>query len=114
MNETSSNLVIHAGPKTSASWRAELRLAPGTYRITSQVETRNLMPLSFGNRQGACLRVLGKDTQSKSITGTSKETLQCEFQVSGEETVVLVCEVRAAGGQARFKKPIELHQMAVK
>ena len=114
MTQTTSNLVILAGAKTSASWRAKLRLPPGSYRFSSQVETRELMPLPFGNRQGACLRVLGKDTQSKSITGTSSEMLECEFEVSDDEQVVLICEVRAAGGQAQFGKPILLSRLRMK
>ena len=114
MDETASALVIEAGPKTSASWRAKVRLPAGRYRLTSQTETRDLVALPFGNRQGACLRVLGKNAQSKTVLGTSSEALHCEFQASGGEQVVLVCEVRAAGGQVRFGKPLKLSQMAVK
>ena len=67
MKQTASNLVIHAGPRTSASWRARVGLPPGRYRLSSQVQTRDVTPLPFGNRQGACLRVVGKNTQSKSV-----------------------------------------------
>ena|SRR5688572_1085482 len=114
MDETTSELVIHAGPKTSASWRTKLRLPAGRYRLSSQVKTRDLVPLPFGNRQGACLRVVGKNAQSKTVIGTSSDTLQCDFQLSGEETVVLVCEVRAAAGEVRFGKPLKLTQIVLK
>jgi hypothetical protein len=114
MTRTASNLVIHAGPKTSASWRATVRLLPGRYSFTSEVETRGLLPLPFGNRQGACLRVLGKNTQSESAMGTTRRLLACEFEVSGEEPVTLLCEVRAAGGQVQFATPVQIVQMRVK
>ena len=114
MDQTASDLAVHAGPKTSASWRAKVRLPAGHYRLVSQVKTSDLAPLPFGNRQGACLRVLGKNAQSKTVLGSANETLQCEFEVSGDETVVLICEVRAAGGKVRFEKPIKLRQIPPK
>ncbi len=114
MTQTSSNLVIHAGPRTFASWRAEVHLAAGRYRLSSQVETRDVVPLPFGQRQGACLRVLGKNAQSRNITGTRSEALECEFQVFDNEPVVLICEVRAAGGRVQYGKPILLSQIAAK
>ena len=83
-------------------------------KFSSQVQTRDVTPLPFGNRQGACLRVVGKNTQSKSVTGTSVETLKCEFEVSEHEPVTLVCEVRAAGGQVQFAKPVHISQMDMK
>jgi spore coat protein H len=114
LTQTASNLVIHAGPKTSASWRAKVRLPAGRYQLSSKVETHDVVPLPFGNRQGASLRVVGKNTQSKSVTGTNSEVLECEFEVSGDKAVVLICELRAAGGQVRFGKPVRLSRMAVK
>ncbi len=109
--QTSSSLVIQAGPKTSASWRARVRLPAGRYRLSSQVETRDVVALPFGNRQGACLRVVGKNAQSKGVIGTRHAALECEFEVSGDELVVLVCEVRAAGGEVRFEKPVRISQI---
>ena len=114
MKQVGSNLMTQAGPKTSASWRAKVRLPAGRYRFRSQVETRDVVPLSFGNRQGACLRVVGKNTQSGSLVGTSSGRLECEFEVVGEEVLVMVCELRASGGEAVFENPILVSQMAVK
>jgi spore coat protein H len=106
LEEDKSALHIAAGPKTSASWRKTVLLAPGHYTLSADVRTSEVKPLQFGSQHGASLRVLGRDRRSAAVLGIAEETLKCELEVESEQEVTFVCELRASGGRASFLKPI--------
>jgi len=99
-------LRIVAGPKTSASWRTTVKLKQGRYRFQGQARVFGVTSLPFGNSHGACLRVAGKTQGSAELMDTSAwEELKTEFEVRApEEEVVLICQLRAAAGEAWFDK----------
>jgi spore coat protein H len=109
MVEEPGALRIIAGPKTSSSWRTTVRLRPGRYAFSGEVQTADVLPLPFGSRNGATLRLIGAIAQSDTLMA-SKESrvLNCRFHVDTEAEVVLACELRASGGGAAFKKPLVL------
>ena len=107
--EQPSALRIIAGPKTSASWRMTVRLKPGRYVFSGIVRTLDVMALPFGTRQGATLRVIGKDAHSAGLLNSNAgQTLTCAFQLSSEEEITLSCELRASSGEAIFEKSLKL------
>jgi hypothetical protein len=101
-------LRIVAGPKTSASWQTKVVLGPGVYRFSAGVSTRDVVALPFGTRNGATIRVLGHDAISESLKGTTDSIINCRFQVAAKQSLTLVCELRASGGEAVFSFPLTL------
>ena len=108
-------LTILAGSPISASWRTSVRLSKGRYRFEGAVKIVDVKPLAFGKNQGAALRVAGKARPRINFTGDSSwKELGVEFQVDDfEESVELVCELRASLGEAWFDKDslrlVEIH-----
>jgi hypothetical protein len=104
--ENKAVLRIVAGPKTSASWRTAVRLKQGHYQFQARARVTDVTTLPFGNTHGASLRVAGKPQRSAELTETSAwEALKVEFEVRApEEIVVLMCQLRAAAGEALFDK----------
>ena len=95
-------LSIQAGPVTSTGWRTSALLRRGHYRFSGQVMVAGVQPLPFGKHQGASLRVSGRTQPSRGALGDSPwQESEAEFEVAAEqETVELVCELRASAGQA--------------
>ncbi len=95
-------LTIQAGPVTSTGWRTSALLRRGHSRFSGQVMVTGVKPLPFGKHQGASLRVSGRTGQSREALGDSPwQEVDTEFAVAAEqETVELVCELRASAGQA--------------
>src|SRR5438034_3874164 len=104
--ENKDVLQIVAGAKTSASWRTTVKLKQGRYRFQGRAKVSGVTPLPFGNHHGASLRVAGKPQRSAELTDPSVwEELKTEFDVrAAEEDVVLICQLRAAAGEAWFDK----------
>jgi hypothetical protein len=97
-------LHIQAGPGTAASWRSTARLPAGRYRFEGSVRTADVKPLSFGNSQGAVLR-LWRPTSARSAAASydsANEMLRLEFELSQESEIELGCELRASAGDAWF------------
>jgi hypothetical protein len=94
-------LHIVAGPATTASWRAKVLLSRGRYRFEGRGMVAAVKPLPFGRRQGAGLRVSGRDRSADNLTGDSAwRPLSVEFQIQAlTEEVELVCELRASAGE---------------
>jgi hypothetical protein len=98
-------LAIHAGPITSAAWRAKVLLPPGQYRFEGSVKTASVRGLNFGKNHGATLRVSGiPAVRPTALLGDqSWSILQVPFQTSArEQEVELVCDLRASQGTAWF------------
>jgi len=98
-------LHLLAGPKTSASWRSKVLLAPGRYRFEGLARTAGVKPLPFGKNNGASLGVVGTKTSRPQLLAgeTAWTTVQVEFELNGRETEVdLVCGLRAGAGEAWF------------
>jgi hypothetical protein len=105
------SLSIEAGDRGSASWRTRMKLPLGRYRISTRVTTHNVIPLAGGRAEGASLRIVGMDANSRTLTGTTNSILELEFQVARDEDLTLACELRAAGGRASFQRPIRLQNI---
>jgi spore coat protein CotH len=100
-----SILAIHAGPVTSAAWRAKVLLPPGQYRFEGSVKTAAVTALNFGKNHGATLRVSGAPAiRPPGLLGDKAwKTLQVPFQTTErEQEVELVCDLRASRGTAWF------------
>jgi len=99
-------LKISAGPRTSASWRTTIRLAPGRYRFRGEARVTGVNPLPFGENHGARLRVADRAGASSKLIGSSAwKTLEMDFETHApEEKIVLMCELRASAGEAWFDK----------
>ena len=105
-------LHIRAGPagKCTASWRCRVLLAPGQYRCEGLVRTAGVVALDEPNAavqkgKGAGLRVHGsrQPRSNEALGDTDWRKVEFDFAVdpAGEEAEV-VCELRAAKGEAWF------------
>jgi hypothetical protein len=114
MSQDAAEMQIVAAGKTAASWRKKVLLAPGLYAFSANARATEVKGLPFGTKQGALLRVFGKDSHSAALMGNSQQRLVCEFEVESQEEVILICELRASGGEVRFEKPARLEIMRKK
>lgn len=99
-------LVLKTGPSKScvASWRREILLPRGKYEFQALVKTVGVQPGPDAQKgSGAGLR-LGGGTRTNALTGDQEWKLQKhEFEVTQDgQPVILVAELRAAGGMALF------------
>jgi hypothetical protein len=97
-------LRIAATGASSASWRASVRLTQGRYGFEGVAKTAGVEPLPFGRSQGASLRAMGQPRSAQTLTGDAEwAPLRAEFEVRDPEAdIELVCELRAARGEAWF------------
>lgn len=96
---------ILATDDTVASWRCRLQLPPGRYRFEGLARTREVLGRRDATGEGAGLRVSGMERHRHGqLTGTTPWTpLACDFTVShDDESVTLICELRALKGEAWF------------
>jgi hypothetical protein len=96
--------VVAAGGETSVSWRTRAWLPPGHYRFEGRCATANITLLSFGNHQGAGLRIGGQPREMPDQVGnTDWRTLAATVRIEGKaREIELICEFRAAAGEAWF------------
>jgi spore coat protein H len=109
-----SILLLRAGPVTSASWRSKVILPPGKYRFEGVVRTLDVAPLSFGKNHGAALRVAhaGATGVSRWIGTQTWKDGAVSFELTREQEIELVCELRASRGQAWFDvNSLRLHRL---
>ncbi len=99
-------LRIVTDDRTAASWRTRVKLKPGRYRFQGNARAIDVTALPFGNHHGVGLRVAGREQCSAELMGTTGwERLQTRFEVHAlEEEIVLICQLRASAGEARFDK----------
>lgn len=91
------------GPdRLSASWRARIPLPPGRYRFEGNIHTSHV---SKTGDDGAALRISGvPSTGLKRFAGDAGWTpVHYDFDVTSEQEVVLVCELRGSKGEAAFE-----------
>jgi hypothetical protein len=98
------SLHILARAGSGASWRTKVYLGRGRYRFEARVKVAGVKPLPFGKFQGAGLRIVGNLRKSGDVLGDANwRGLGEDFEVTEEaREVELVCELRAAGGEAWF------------
>jgi hypothetical protein len=91
-------LRIKAGGQSQASWRTGAQLPGGRYRFESHVSTRGV------DGPGAGLRISGQEPATEWMHGDSDwRNFSFEFDVPDDGgEVVLVAELRANKGEARF------------
>jgi len=97
-------LHISTRSESLASWRTTVLLPRGRYTFKDRVRVANVKPLPFGVHQGARLRIGGSVQQTIALTGDSAwQELSTGFEVAPPfAKVELVCELRAAAGEAWF------------
>ena len=89
----------------TASWRTKVLLEPARYRFEGQVRTAGVVPLSDLRGEGAGLRISHPKAQrlNKASGDSPWQKLEYEFSVPSETSEIeLVCELRAAKGEAWF------------
>lgn len=99
-------LYIQTSELSAGSWRALVMLDPGEYRFEARVKVDSVVGVENPRKgEGAGIRHSGTTfARENELVGTSNwELLAHEFQVrvAGEE-VILLCELRAAAGEAWF------------
>jgi hypothetical protein len=97
-------LAINAGTGTSSSsWRTRIVLGAGRYQFEGRVRVTGVAIDEGDTRGGAGLRI-SKGIMPRKLIGTSEWTdYVYSFVVEEEATdVELICELRAAKGEARF------------
>jgi hypothetical protein len=91
---------------TSASWRADVLLAQGNYRLEVLAKVSGVVSLMNTNKGGgAGIRHSGirKPRENKLEGNSSWEKLDYEFDVKAEEQEIqLLCELRATEGEVWF------------
>jgi hypothetical protein len=100
------SLSLQAGKVTASSWRTTVHLEAGRYRFKCRVATREVLPMDFGNRHGAALRVLGEGGRSPELVGNSNwRELMIDFRVVEQaRDLSLICELRGRSGQVWFER----------
>jgi spore coat protein H len=96
---------IRADGNTSASWRKNLALEPGKYRLEARIRTNGLQAAQDQSGEGAGLRISGgtRAGQNALAGDTPWKNVAFQFDAPGGD-VVLVAELRAVKGEAWFDK----------
>jgi spore coat protein H len=106
--ETSSDgkplLRIQTGERTGVgSWRTKVLLEEGHYAFEGRMQTVGIAADPRDRRAGAGLRVSNRPAFGKVLGSTGWKEVVCEFDVAqGIQDIELVCELRAAKGEAWF------------
>jgi len=99
-------LRIQATTNTHASWRANVLLEEGRYRLEGRARTTGVVPLKDDKKgEGAGLRISGsQQPRGNKLTGDNDwQTLAYEFDAAApDDEVDLVCELRATEGEVWF------------
>jgi spore coat protein H len=101
------SLVIETSVPAAASWRSTVLLDVGRYRFEARARATRIVATSDNKGRGAGVRISGSSSpRPNALTGTAGwKTLSYEFDVrEPEQTVELVCELRAASGIVYFDK----------
>lgn len=86
--------------KAAGSWRTRISLEPGRYRFEGQVRVEGVEPGDAG--AGARLRISGGRAPRQMSGSSDWRPFVYEFQVGQTRDIELVCELRAAQGEAWF------------
>lgn len=85
-----------------ASFRANVLLPPGKYKLVGRAKANDLVPTESGSGKGAGLRISGGQRMNQ-LAGTVDWTpLEHPFEVPSLTRVELVAELRAMKGQVTF------------
>lgn len=97
-------IACEPGEDCVASWRQEVLLRSGRYRLIAQARTREVVALEEERTSGVGLRTSGAE-RTASLTGTTEGSpLEFEFTVlEDQRLVVLVAELRARSGTVWFE-----------
>jgi spore coat protein CotH len=113
--------LLHVGVASGSAvgvWFSKVRLEPGRYRLEGKVKTQGVSPDAGDRRGGAGLRVSGRRFNEKLVGDTSWTDFHFDFEVQdgggdfgfmapiseGTPEVELICELRAAKGEAWFDR----------
>ena len=86
----------------TGSWRTFVSLSPGTYRFLGRVRVSGVTEAAAASSTGAALRISGNSGAARFAGNDAWQLLEHRFTVREPGDVQLVCELRAAQGQAWF------------
>jgi len=86
----------------TGSWRTFVSLSPGTYRFLGRVRVSGVTETAAPASIGAALRISGNSAAARFAGNDAWQLLEHRFTVREPGDVQLVCELRAAQGQAWF------------
>lgn len=119
---TEGKVLLHATADGGVvSWRSNLWLMPGQYRLSGRVRTRGVRPLEFGKNHGAYMRVAGTRFRTTALLGSADwKPIAVTFDVPTEDVktdaavaVTLHLELRAKSGDAWFDRDsLELERLS--
>ena len=87
---------------TVASWRSQALLEDGHYQFTGRLKVESLEPIPGDLRSGVTLRLSGDKPRAKVPRDADWTTLTHVFDIRGIVNTELVCDFRAANGEAIF------------
>lgn len=94
------------------SWRTQVWLEPGKYRLEASVKTSGIVPDMGDSRGGAGLRVARERSEKYLLADADWTPITHEFSVEDPlSQVQLLCEFRGASGSASFRS-IQLTRVA--
>ncbi len=102
-NSKLAQLCIKLEEPGSASWRSEVTLSPGKYRLAGRVKLSGVEIAEGEDRAGVCLRILHR-VLARRLAGTRDWTeMTFDFEVEKPRTpVAFMCELRGVKGEAFF------------
>jgi hypothetical protein len=90
------------GPRSYGTWRTNVLLSAGDYRMVGRVRTEDLNIGPDVEKGGVTLRKSG-ERQARMISQAPEWTeLTYDFSVAGLTDIELLCELRASNGRAFF------------
>ena len=98
-------LTTNKTTNTAASWRANVLLKEGNYRLEAMAKASGIVPVLNTNKgAGAGIRHSGISTNrvNKLVGDTGWEKLEYELRVKEEREVELIAEMRARAGEVWF------------
>lgn len=98
-------LHIKAEGASTASWRKNLSVDPGKYRVEVLARTAGVEPAPSASGEGAGVRISGgnRNGQNAAKGDTGWDVLKFEFDAPGGD-VILVAELRATKGEVWFDR----------
>ncbi len=104
-NQPEQLLIRITEGRTVGSWRARTHLAPGNYRFSARVQTRDVEPMPGNLGAGAGLRLSGtSQSETSRVAGTVRnQELHYDFQLESARDVEFIAELRATKGEVWFE-----------
>lgn len=102
-NTKPAELCIKVKEAGSASWRSEVTLSPGKYRLVGRVKLSGVEIAKDDERGGVCLRLLHRIHAQRLVGAHDWTEMTFDFEVEKPRTPLeFMCELRGVKGEACF------------